>query len=155
MVVCLGTILKFAFVAILSFVSGPKAQTCVGLRSNVSRFRPPSIRTRIALRERHVIQRIHLHGGSVISGTTVRLQPEVEVGLRAMAVKLLQSKSQVTYQSLREFLERQKQEQTRWQETLKALESVANDRVVSGEAVQTWLRSCGAANELPPSKAGQ
>lgn len=49
----------------------------------------------------------------------------------------------------------QQQEQTRWQETLKAMESVAQGRVVSGEAVHDWLRSWGAASELSPPKAGQ
>lgn len=90
-----------------------------------------------------------------MSVTTVRLQPEVEVGLEAMAGKLHRSKSWVINQAVREFVERQEQEQTRWQETLKAMESVAQGRVVSGEAVHTWLRSWGTDNELPPPKAGQ
>lgn len=47
------------------------------------------------------------------------------------------------------------QEQTRWQETLKAMESVAQGRVVSGEAVHDWLRSWGTTSELSPPKAGQ
>jgi len=90
-----------------------------------------------------------------MSVTTVRLQPEVEVGLEAMAGKLHRSKSWVINQALREFVERQEQEQTRWQETLNAMESVAQGRAVSGEAVHAWLRSWGAVNELPPPKAGQ
>jgi len=49
----------------------------------------------------------------------------------------------------------QQQEQTRWQETLKAMESVARGRVVSGEAVHDWLRSWCTDNELSPPKAGQ
>ena len=90
-----------------------------------------------------------------MSVTTVRLQAEVERGLEAIADKLSRSKSWVINQALREYLERQEQEQTRWQETLKAMESVAQGRVVSGEAVHTWLRSWGTDNELPPPKAGQ
>jgi predicted transcriptional regulator len=90
-----------------------------------------------------------------MSVTTVRLQPEVESGLEAMAGKLHRSKSWLINQALREFLEREEQEQVRWQETLKAMESVAQGRVVSGEAVHNWLRSWGTANELPPPKAGQ
>lgn len=90
-----------------------------------------------------------------MSVTTVRLQAEVESGLEAIADKLSRSKSWVINQALREYLERQEQEQTRWQETLKAMESVAQGRVVSGEAVHTWLRSWGTDNELPPPKAGQ
>lgn len=89
-----------------------------------------------------------------MSVTTVRLQPEVESGLEAMADKLHRSKSWLINQALREFLERQEQDQVRWQETLKAMESVAQGRVVSGEAVHAWLSSWGTASELPPPKAG-
>jgi predicted transcriptional regulator len=90
-----------------------------------------------------------------MSVTTVRLQPEVETGLEVMAAKLRRSKSWLINQALREYLERQELEQTRWQETLKAMESAAQGRVVSGEAVHAWLRSWGTEGELPPPKAGQ
>jgi len=90
-----------------------------------------------------------------MSVTTVRLQPELESGLETIAGKLSRSKSWVINQALREYLERQEQEQARWQETLKAMESVAQGRVVSGEAVHSWLSSWGTDNELPPPKVGQ
>ena len=90
-----------------------------------------------------------------MSVTTVRLQPEVESGLEVMADKLHRSKSWLINQALREYLERQENEQLRWQETLKAMDSVAQGKVISGEAVHTWLSSWGTANELPPPKAGQ
>jgi predicted transcriptional regulator len=38
----------------------------------------------------------------------------------------------------------------RWQETLEAIESVAQGRVVPGEAVHAWLSSWGSPDELPP-----
>lgn len=90
-----------------------------------------------------------------MSVTTVRLKPEVEESLNAVAGKLQRSKSWVINQALSEFVERQMLEQSRWQETLKAMESVAQGNVVSGEAVQAWLQSWGNPNELPPPKAGQ
>jgi predicted transcriptional regulator len=90
-----------------------------------------------------------------MSVTTVRLQPEVEEGLEAMAGKLQRSKSWLINQAIREYVERQQQEQSRWQETLKAMESVAQGKVASGEAVHTWLRSWGQPGELPPPKAGE
>ncbi len=90
-----------------------------------------------------------------MSVTTVRLQPEVEEGLEAMADRLHRSKSWLINQALREFLGRQEQEQARWQETLKAMDSVAQERVVSGEAVHAWLNSWGTADELPPPKSGE
>jgi len=87
--------------------------------------------------------------------TTVRLQPEVEEGLEEIAGKLNRTKSWVINQALREFLEKQDLEQERWNETLEAMESVAQGRVVSGEAVHAWLASWGDAAELPPPKFGQ
>lgn len=88
-----------------------------------------------------------------MSITTVRLQPDVEQGLQAMASVLHRSKSWVINQALKEFIERQELEKQRWQETLQAMESVAQGRVVSGESVHAWLNSWGSSNELPPPKA--
>lgn len=90
-----------------------------------------------------------------MSITTVRLQPEIESGVEIMANKLHRSKSWIINQALREYLERQELEQTRWQETLKAMESVAKGHVVSGETVHAWLRSWGTENELPPPNTDQ
>jgi predicted transcriptional regulator len=90
-----------------------------------------------------------------MSATTVRLQPDVEARLEAMSEKLHRSKSWLINQALREFIQRQEQEQVRWQETLRAMESVAQGKAVSGEAVHAWLRSWGAPDELSPPKAGQ
>lgn len=87
--------------------------------------------------------------------TTIRLQPEVESGLEAMADKLHRSKNWLVNQAIREFVARQEQEQSRWSETLTAMGSVAQGKVVSGQAVQTWLESWGNSNELPPPKVGQ
>ncbi|PKM16582.1 MAG: transcriptional regulator [Gammaproteobacteria bacterium HGW-Gammaproteobacteria-2] len=90
-----------------------------------------------------------------MSVTTVRLQPELEEHLDALASRLQRSKSWLINQALSEYIERQTLEQSRWQETLKAMEAVAQGKVVSGEAVHTWLQSWGSPNELPPPKAGQ
>ena len=90
-----------------------------------------------------------------MSVTTVRLQPDLEQCLQDMTSSMHRSKSWLINQALREFFERQALEQNRWQETLQAMESVAQGRVVSGEAVNTWLQCWGSANELSPPKAGQ
>ena len=90
-----------------------------------------------------------------MSVTTVRLPPEIEESLNAMAGKLQRSKSWLINKALSEFIERQALEQSRWLETLKAMESVAQGKVVSGEAVQTWLQSWGGPEELLPPTVGQ
>ena len=90
-----------------------------------------------------------------MSVTTVRLQPEVESGLEAMADKLHRSKNWLVNQAIREFVARQEQEQSRWSETLTAMGSVAQGKVVSGQAVHAWLESWGSPNELLPPKVGE
>lgn len=90
-----------------------------------------------------------------MSVTTVRLQPEIEQGLEAIAGKTQRTKSWVINQALKEYIQRQDQEQARWRETLNAMESVAQGKVVSGEAVHTWLRSWGRSEELPPPKTDE
>lgn len=87
-----------------------------------------------------------------MSVTTIRLQPEVESGLEAMSEKLQRSKNWLVNQAIREFVARQELEQSRWKETLVAMESVASGKVVSGQEVQAWLETWGAANELPPPR---
>lgn len=90
-----------------------------------------------------------------MSVTTVRLQADIEVGLEDLAEKLQRSKSWVINQALKEFVERQQRDQSRWHETLDAIESVAQGKLIPGEDVHKWLRSWGARDELPPPKAKQ
>ncbi len=90
-----------------------------------------------------------------MSVTTVRLQPELEQSLQAMAGSTHRSKSWLINQAVKEFIARQDIEQNRWQQTLQAMESVAQGRVVSGEAVHTWLESWGTDKELPPPEIGK
>ena len=87
-----------------------------------------------------------------MSITTVRLHTDIEQGLQAMAGALHRSKSWVINQAVKEFIERQELEKQRWQETLQAMESVAQGRVAPGESVHEWLSSWGSSNELQPPK---
>ena len=87
-----------------------------------------------------------------MSVTSVRLQPEVEESLEAMASRLHRSKSWLINQAVQEYVDKQKQEQARWKDTLQALEALGEGRVVSGESVHAWLKSWGSAKELPPPK---
>jgi len=89
-----------------------------------------------------------------MSVTTVRLQPDIEQSLQAMAVALQRSKSWVINQAVKEFAEKQALEQQRWQETLQAMASVAQGQVVKGDDVHAWLQSWGTAEELSAPKIG-
>jgi len=85
--------------------------------------------------------------------TTVRLQPEVASDLEAMADKLQRSKNWLVNQAVREFVARQELDQSRWTETLAAMESITQGRVVEGESVHEWMKSWGSADESSPPKA--
>lgn len=84
--------------------------------------------------------------------TSVRLQPDVEVHLEAAAESLQRSKSWLINQALREYFQRQSDEQQRWAETLEALDAAANGQVIAAEAVHDWLRTWGSADELAAPK---
>ena len=83
-----------------------------------------------------------------MSVTTVRLQPDIEQSLQDVASATHRSKSWLINQAIKEFIERQNNDQIRWQQTLQAMESVAQGRVASGETVHAWLRSWGTDKEL-------
>jgi predicted transcriptional regulator len=87
--------------------------------------------------------------------TSVRLQPEIEESLEAIALKLHRSKGWLINQALREFIGREEQAALRWQGTLAALESVAQGRVVSESAVHEWLESWGSDGEKAAPSPGQ
>jgi len=84
-----------------------------------------------------------------MSVTTIRLQPELEENLMAISNSLNRTKSWVINQALKEFVDRQKLEQDRWQQTLAAMESAAKGQIVAGEDVHRWLESWGKDSELP------
>jgi len=82
-----------------------------------------------------------------MSVTTVRLQAEVEQHLEAIANRLHRSKGWVINQALSEYIEKQQLEQERWQQTLEAMESAAQGKVVDGNEVHEWLKSWGTEDE--------
>ncbi|MCC5797210.1 MAG: CopG family ribbon-helix-helix protein [Methylophaga sp.] len=83
-----------------------------------------------------------------MSVTTVRLQAEVEKHLEVIANRLHRSKGWVINQALSEYIEKQQLEQARWQQTLEAMESAAQGKVVDANEVHNWLNSWGTENEL-------
>ena len=79
--------------------------------------------------------------------TTVRLQPDIEQHLEAIASRLQRSKGWVINQALEEYIAKQKLEQERLQQTLDAMESAAQGRVAEASDVHDWLSSWGTENE--------
>ncbi|MEL0635262.1 ribbon-helix-helix protein, CopG family [Marinomonas sp. TI.3.20] len=79
--------------------------------------------------------------------TTVRLQAETEQHLEALANKIQRSKGWVINQALNEYIEKQQLEQDRWKQTLEAMESAAQGKVVDANEVHEWLNNWGTENE--------
>jgi predicted transcriptional regulator len=90
-----------------------------------------------------------------MSITTVRLQTDVEQHLEALARRLHRSKGWVINQALAEYLEKQQREQERWQQTLEAMESAAQGKVVDASEVHSWLKSWGTENEQDAPRSGK
>ncbi len=82
-----------------------------------------------------------------MSVTTVRLQAEVEQQLEAIAGRLHRSKGWVINQALSEYIQRQQLEQERWNQTLEAMESAAQGKLVDASEVHSWLNSWGTEDE--------
>lgn len=83
-----------------------------------------------------------------MSVTTVRLQPEINQRLEEVAQRLDRTKGWVINQAVSEFLQKQEQEQQRWEQTLQAMESATKGKVVDASQVHEWLASWGTDNEL-------
>lgn len=82
-----------------------------------------------------------------MSVTTVRLQPEVEQQLEAIANRLDRSKGWVINQALSEYIDKQHLQQERWKQTMDAMESAAQGKVVDASEVHNWLNSWGTEKE--------
>jgi predicted transcriptional regulator len=84
--------------------------------------------------------------------TSVRLQPEIENPLEKLATKLDRSKNYLINQAIKEFLARKSLDESRWQDTLVALDSVKSNDLIEEQRVGKWLESWGTENELKPPK---
>ena len=82
--------------------------------------------------------------------TSIRLQPEIEGPLEELAVKLDRSKNYIINQAIKEYLERQYIEDSRWSDTLEALSSIKEGSSVPESEVNAWLESWGSGEELSP-----
>lgn len=87
-----------------------------------------------------------------MSITTVRLKPETEKTLEELAEQMHRSKGWLIKEAVEEYLSRKQLEQARWQETLAAMESAVQGKVVDSAEVHAWLQSWGNEGESVPPK---
>ncbi|MEJ2177240.1 MAG: ribbon-helix-helix protein, CopG family [Gammaproteobacteria bacterium] len=82
-----------------------------------------------------------------MSITSVRIPDDIEKPLESLSKKLDRSKSYLINQAIKEFIARQSLEDSRWQDTLEALESIKAGKSIDEEDVNAWLNSWGT-NDL-------
>ena len=87
-----------------------------------------------------------------MSITSIRLNEDVDKPLDTLAKKLDRSKNYLINQAIREFLAKQSLENSRWQDTLEALESLKAGKSLDEADVNAWLNSWGTGTRITPPK---
>ncbi|UAA39908.1 ribbon-helix-helix protein, CopG family [Paraneptunicella aestuarii] len=82
----------------------------------------------------------------------MRISKDIETPLNELAEKLDRSKSYLINQAIKDYLARQAMADSRWQDTLAALKSVEDNRLVEGDKAFQWMESWGSENEGSPPK---
>jgi predicted transcriptional regulator len=82
--------------------------------------------------------------------TSVRLNSDIEAPLENLAQRLDRSKNYLINQAIKEFVARQAMEDSRWEDTLKALDAVKEGRVINESEVIAWLKTWGTDTESSP-----
>jgi predicted transcriptional regulator len=82
--------------------------------------------------------------------TSIRLNSELQTPLENLAQRLDRSKNYLINQAIKEFVARQAMEDSRWEDTLKALASIKEGKVIDESEVVSWLKSWGSDNESSP-----
>lgn len=84
--------------------------------------------------------------------TSVRLAPEIEQKLQAVAGRARRSKSWLINEAVKDYLQRLGENERRWVETVEALASVRDGRVVDGDEMMAWIASWGRQEEKKPPR---
>ncbi|MCW8828177.1 MAG: transcriptional regulator [Gammaproteobacteria bacterium] len=85
--------------------------------------------------------------------TSIRITDDMEIPLEALSKKLDRSKNYLINQAIKEFIARQSMEDSRWQDTLEALESIKAGKSIDEEDVNAWLNSWGSADRKSPPES--
>jgi predicted transcriptional regulator len=85
-----------------------------------------------------------------MSVTSLRISQDMEAPLENLAQRLDRSKNYLINQAIKEFIARQMMEDSRWDDTMAALESAKSGKLIDESQVTEWLQSWGADKELSP-----
>jgi len=84
--------------------------------------------------------------------TSIRLSDNIDKPLESLAKKLDRSKNYLINQAIKEFLARQSLEESRWSDTLEALESIQLGKSLDEADVNAWLNSWGTGERKESPK---
>ncbi len=84
--------------------------------------------------------------------TSIRLTDDIDKPLESLAKKLDRSKNYLINQAIKEFLVKQSLENSRWQDTLEALDSIKAGKSIDEADVNAWLNSWGTGTKISPPK---
>lgn len=87
-----------------------------------------------------------------MSITSIRLTEDLDKPLDSLAKKLNRSKNHIINQAIKEYLVKQSLEDSRWEDTLEALESVKKGKTLDETDVNAWLNSWGTSNRTSSPK---
>ena len=85
-----------------------------------------------------------------MSVTSLRLSQGIEAPLENLAQRLDRSKNYIINLAIKDFIARQMMEDSRWDDTLAALNSVKSGKLINESSVTEWLQSWGTDKELSP-----
>ena len=85
-----------------------------------------------------------------MSVTSLRLSQDMEAPLENLAQRLDRSKNYIINLAIKDFITRQMMEDSRWNDTLAALNSVKSGTLINESSVTEWLQSWGSDKELSP-----
>ena len=85
-----------------------------------------------------------------MSVTSLRLSQDIEAPLENLARRLDRSKNYIINQAIKDFIARQMMEDSRWDDTLAALNSAKSGQLIDEPCITEWLQSWGTDKELSP-----
>ena len=85
-----------------------------------------------------------------MSVTSLRLSQDIEAPLESLAKRLDRSKNYIINQAIKDFIARQMMEDSRWDDTLAALDSAKSGKLIDESSATKWLQSWGTNKELSP-----
>jgi len=88
----------------------------------------------------------------VMGITSIRFSDEVDKPLESLSKQLDRSKNYIINQAVKEYLARRSLDDSRWQDTLEALNSLEAGELIDEDEVNAWLNTWGTKTRSSPPK---